>query len=150
MSLYNMLFNENQETAVLLGMLGVNKDFFARFRDVDLIKDGTIIRVFTRLGGGNREYYEDEWDEIRCHSLYIKDYDDDYDETYAYIEFNIPEEYKETAKKMFKGEPLSFQEKFEKQLEDLKNPNSQASKVAEQIVDKINDAMESGNNIIGI
>ena len=31
MSLYNMLFNENQETAVLLGMLGVDKDFFARF-----------------------------------------------------------------------------------------------------------------------
>lgn len=124
MSLYNMLFNENQETNVLLGMLGLNKEFFARFRDIDLVKNGTIIRVFTRLGGGNRKDYEDEWKEIRNHLLYIDDYDDDYDETYAYIEFNIPEEYKETAKKMFKEEPLSFQEKFEKRLEDLKNPDS--------------------------
>lgn len=38
MSLYNMLFNENQETNVLLGMLGLNKEFFARFRDIDLVK----------------------------------------------------------------------------------------------------------------
>ncbi len=58
MSLYNDLFGINEEAPILLGMIGVNKKYFDRFRDVELIKDGTIIRVFTRLGGGNREGYE--------------------------------------------------------------------------------------------
>lgn len=50
MSLYNTLFGENSESHVLLGMIGVNKEYFDRYRDVELIEDGTKIRVFTRLG----------------------------------------------------------------------------------------------------
>lgn len=106
MSLYNALFGENSESHVLLGMIGVNKEYFDRYRDVELIEDGKKIRVFTRLGGGNREDYQETWDKIQSHKLYITDYDDDFDCTYAYIEYNIPEQYKETAKKMFKGEPV--------------------------------------------
>ncbi len=94
MSLYNILFGENPESDLLLGMIKVDRDFFDRYRDIDLIENGTKIRVFTRLGGGNREYYQETWDKIRSHELYIKDYDDDIDCTYAYIEFNIPEKFK--------------------------------------------------------
>ena len=46
MSLYNALFGENAESHVLLGMLGVNKEYFDRYRDVDLIENGTKIRVW--------------------------------------------------------------------------------------------------------
>lgn len=65
MSLYNALFGENSESHVLLGMIGVNKEYFDRYRDVELIEDGKKIRVFTRLGGGNREDYQETWDKIQ-------------------------------------------------------------------------------------
>lgn len=151
MSLYNALFGENEETPVLLGMLAVNKEYFDRFRDVDLIEEGTKIRVFTRLGGGNREGYRETWDKIRKHDLYIKDYDDDFDCTFAYVEFNIPEQFKETAKKMFKGEPVSFSDKFKKELEEMDKPGTEAYKKAEEIAKKFENAIEftddNGNSI---
>lgn len=148
MSLYNMLFGINEEMPVLLGMIGVNTEYFDRFRDVDLIEDGTKIRVMTRLGGGNREDYEDTWKKIKSHELYITDYDDDFDCTYAYIEYNIPEKYKSTAKKMFKGEPVSFSEKFNKELEEMNKPGTEAYKRADEIAKKIVGAIDNGENTI--
>ncbi len=145
MSLYNVLFGENSESPVLLGMIGVNKEYFDRYRDVDLIEKGTKIRVFTRLGGGNRPDYKKTWDKIRNHELYIKDYDDDFDCTYAYIEYNIPEQFKETAKKMFKGEPISFSNKFKKELEEMDKPETEAYKKAEEIAKKIINTIENTN-----
>lgn len=150
MSLYNTLFGTNEEAPVLLGMLGVNKEYFSRFRDVELINKGTNIRVFTRLGGGNRKEYQDNWEKIRKHELYIKDYDDEFDKTYAYIEFTIPEKYKETARKMFKGEPTSFGDKFKKELEEMEIPGTKAYERAGEIASKIVDAMENGNHVIGL
>lgn len=151
MSLYNTLFGVNNEMPELLGMIGVNIEYFDRFRDVELIKDGTVIRVFTRLGGGNREYYQETWNKIKNHELYIKDYDDDFDETYAYIEFNIPEKYKEIAKNMFKGEPESFEDRFNKEIEEMDKPGTKAHETAEKIAKQIKDAIDKGKStIIGI
>ena len=146
MSLYNTLFGENSESAVLLGMIGVNKEYFSRYRDVELIENGTKIRVFTRLGGGNREYYDETWNKIQSHELYIKDYDDDFDCTYAYIEYKIPEQFKETAKKMFKGEPVSFSDKFNKELENMNNEGTEAYERAKQIAKKLEDAVSNVEN----
>ena len=155
MSLYNYLFGENSESHILLGMIGVNKDYFDRYRDIELIEAGTKIRVFTRLGGGNREYYQETWEKIKNHELYIKDYDDDFDCTYAYIEYNIPEQFKETAKKMFKGEPVSFSDKFHKELEEMNKEGTEAYKKAEQmakkieyIIDNLNDGDDDNIHII--
>ena len=153
MSLYNTLFGENPESSVLLGMLGVNKEYFNRFRDIELIEKGTKIRVFTRLGGGNRPGFNEIWDKIRSNRLYIKDYDDDFDCTYAYIEYNIPDEFKETAKKMFKSEPVSFSDKFTKELEDMNKPGTEAYEKSQILAKKFEDAIrdsESGNGNIHI
>ena len=151
MSFYNALFGENEETPVLLGMLAVNKEYFNRFRDVDLIEGGTKIRVFTRLGGENREGYKETWSKIRKHNLYIKDYDDNFDCTFAYIEYNIPKQFKETAKKMFKGEPVSFSDKLEKELEEMDKPGTEAYKRAKEIAKKFENGIEftddNGNTI---
>jgi len=146
MSLYNTLFGENQEAHVLLGMIGLNKEYFQRYRDIELINNATIIRVFTRLGGGNRPDYQTTWDKIRRHELYLGDYDDGFDETYAYIEYKIPEQFKETAKKMFKGEPIPFKEKFEKELEDMNKPGTQAYERSKEIARKLEDAIRSAEN----
>lgn len=147
MSLYNILFGTNEEAPELLGMLGVNKEYFSRFRDIEIINGGTVIRVFTRLGGGNRVGYKKEWDKIKKHELYIKDYDDEFDETYAYIEFKVAEKYQNTARKMFKGEAGSFEDKFKKELAEMDKPGTEASKKADEIARKIINSMNSGNNI---
>ena len=150
MSLYNMLFGTNEDTPVLLGIIEVNKEYFDRFRDVELTQAGEVIRVLTRLGGGNREDYKETWQKIRNHKLYIKDYDDDFDKTYAYIDFNVPEKYLEITRKMFKGEPESFENKFKKELEDMDKPGTKANENAEKIANIITNAIKDGNNFIGL
>ena len=146
MSLYNQLFGTNEDAPALLGMLGVNKEFFDRFRDVFLCNDGNSIKVYTRTGGENREEHQKSWEKIRNHNLYIRDYDDDFDETYAYIEFNIPEKYKKTAKKMFRGEPITINEKFKKECEEMFVPGSDAYKRAEKIAEQIMGAIDNKND----
>jgi hypothetical protein len=90
MSLYNMLFGTNPNSDQLLGLLGKTKGDFGRFRDV-FVEDGHIV-VHTRNGGGNREDYEDVFDEMSEHPWYVRDADDDFDCTYANIYFKIPED----------------------------------------------------------
>lgn len=150
MSLYNMLFGTNEDTPVLLGIIEVNKEYFTRFRDIELTKAGEVIRVFTRIGGEYRKVYKETWQKIRNHKLYIKDYDDSFDETYAYIEFSVPERFIETTRKMFKGEPESFENRFKKELEDMNKPGTKASENAEKIANIITNAIENGNNFIGL
>lgn len=85
-----------------------------RFRDIYLNEDGTKIILFTRNGGGNRESYFYIFDILKTHPNYITDYDDDFDCTYAYIEFSVPEEYKEALKQLSTGEkPKTLQEILE-------------------------------------
>ena len=146
MSLYNCLFGVNGNTDAILGLIGLKSDFFARFRDVDLTNNGEIVRVFTRTGGGNRECYEDNWENIRKNENYIKDYDDDFDCTYAYIEFTVPDDKLEISKSMFKGEPESFEDKFNKSLEDMNNPDSKAYKVGETIAKQITEKLNNGES----
>ncbi len=143
MSLYNSLFGVNANSIEILSLIGLKQDFFARFRDVDLINKGETVRVFTRTGGGNREDYEDNWQEIRENSNYIADYDDDFDNTYAYIEFKVPADKLEKAKALFAGEPESFEDKFIKSMEDMNNPNSKSYKVAENIAKQISEGIDS-------
>jgi len=152
MSLYNMLFGDNVDSVPLLGMINVTKDDFCRYRDVYLNKEGTIITVLTRLGGNNREDYEYVFEEMKENPFYIKDYDDDFDNTYAYFEFKVPEKYSGTCKMMApKEDRLSLHEMFEKEIEDAKNPNSDASKrmeaIANQIMSAMNDDNSDGGNI---
>ena len=90
MSLYNMLFGTNPNSDQLLSLLGKSQGDFGRFRDV-YVEDGFIV-VHTRNGGGNREDYEDVFDEMAEHPWYSHDADDDFDCTYANIYFKVPED----------------------------------------------------------
>jgi len=125
MSLYNQLFEENPDANVLLGMLGVNKEIFERYRDIYLNKDGTKITVYTRCGGGNRMVYGRVFEIMKNHPNYLRDYDDSFDNTYAYIEFSVPDKFKFTASKIKpKEEPLKVHEKFKDHAKKAElNPN---------------------------
>lgn len=112
MSLYNMINGVQPETWLLLPMLGKHPDEYPRFRDCfagkatnsdendqfgiprkqkDLSKK--LISVYTRVGGGNREDYQKEIDELRAMPGYVEDYDDDFDCTFATFVFEVPKEF---------------------------------------------------------
>lgn len=147
MSLYNQLFGENPSTDRILDMLNLKREDFGRFRDVYLDSIGAVAMVYTRCGGGNREEYDYVYDELRKHPCYIRDYDDEYDSTYSYIEFAIPLKYQEEAKAMATGKkPETIQEKFEKEFKEMEDPNSEASKRAQKIAEQINKAIEENPN----
>jgi hypothetical protein len=114
--LYNMLFGENDKAGFLLGLLGKTAGDFGRYRDVYVTEDHIV--VHTRCGGGNREDYEDVFEEMSTHPLYSYDEDDDFDCTYADIYFRHPDEYKEILKEMSKG-TITPAEKWEMMFKAL-------------------------------
>lgn len=112
MSMYNMVFGENQHSDLLLACLGLSRGDMGRFRDA-FIQDG-MIAVYTRNGGGNRECWNDDCagDCTGCHmtniipeyKYYISDSDDEFDSTYATIFFEFPPHFKELLKSLEESE----------------------------------------------
>ena len=121
--MYNMLFGENELSEVLLKMLNLTKEDCGRYRDCYLDEKGEKIIVYTRNGGGNREYYEEVFDKLSSHTNYLCDYDDDFDCTYASIEFKVPDKFIEFTKKLVKEgvDTTTGSEKFKKLFEILDN-----------------------------
>lgn len=129
MSLYNILHGECKNAARLQEILKLQNYNVGRYRDIGINEDGTEILMLTRNGGGNREH--DDYDEkkegpncyctgciityhIPKHPNYLRDYDDDFDCTYAYVAYSVPDEYKEEIKAMVKkdGKMETIGEKF--------------------------------------
>ena len=146
MSLYNQLFGCNPEFPVLLGMIEMTMSEFDRFRDVHLCDGGKNILVYTRCGGGNRQDHKEMYEKVRKHPLYLDDFDDEVDKTYSYIMFKVPEKYKDTAVRMFVEEPMSVGDMFEKECEEMNDPNSDAFKRAEKIAKIFEEAIKNAEN----
>ena len=146
MSLYNFLFGEHEEATVLLGMIGVTRENFKRYRDVQLNQEGDIITVLTRIGGGNRKDYADVFKQIKKNQYYIKNYDDNFDKTYCYFEFKVPEKYKEACKSMApKEKPLTLKEKFDKEIEEMDKEGTDAARRANELTEQILNALANGD-----
>ena len=151
MSLYNQLFGENKDSGALLAMIGLSRMDFQRYRDAWLNKDGNIITVFTRLGGNNRKSYQDVISSLRENKWFKIDFDDDFDDTYAYFQFNVPNEYKEVCKEMSpKEERPSFRDMFQRELKEMNTPGTKAYETAERIAKQIMGNIEKGNNFINL
>lgn len=152
MSLYNMLHGVNQNSKLLLKIIGLDEDKgvkfpeewdcyeqgitevgqkyideckekkqypTGRFRDISLNEDGTKIVLYTRNGGGNRESYEYVFEILESHPNYICDYDDDFDCTYAYIEFSVPDEWKDSCKTLATGEFKTIKQKLDEAMKEI-------------------------------
>lgn len=91
MSLYNALFGRNPFTAALLAIVDLPLSQIPRFRDVSVSEDRKHVVVMTRTGGGNREEHESDNNLLAIHPRYVSDRDDEFDSTYAYFWFSIPE-----------------------------------------------------------
>ena len=151
MSLYTKLFGENKDAVALLGMLSLTRNSFGRYRDVYLNKAGDIITVLTRIGGGNAKEFAYVYNTLKEHSHYIRDYEDDFDETYAYFEFNVPTKYKQACRMMAPAEDrLSVGDMFHEEIEEASNPNSEAAKRMDKIAKEIMNAIDSGNTFISL
>lgn len=118
MGLYNMIFGTNPMSIVILATLDLSPDDFVRFRDC-FVSEGKIA-VYTRLGGGNREYYEETIEKLRQHPQFAYDVDDDFDCTYATFYFNFPEEYKEGLSAMDDGTIFNGDKRWTEFLTKLK------------------------------
>lgn len=135
-----MLCGYNEVAGTLLFMIGLKPQDTGRFRDCYLSKDGTKILVYTRNGGGNRP---DHMPDFSKHPQFIRDYDDDFDSTFATIEFNVPDEYKEICNELVKTtDTRTGAERMNHVLEELKAgadtpSNKRVMEIGKQICDQI-------------
>lgn len=99
MSMYNIMNKGSNENAhKILKMISLTENDIPRYRDVSLWNNNTEIRVIARVGGANRQDYQEEINALKKNEYYIKNINDDFDSTYAYIFFKVPTEYIETVK----------------------------------------------------
>jgi len=75
--------------------MGIDVETFPRFRDCYLSKDLDKAFIYARTGGMNREEYLEDIQLVRDHHLFVKDYDDEFDNTFMYFEFKFPTEMKD-------------------------------------------------------
>lgn len=134
MSLYNAIYGVNQATFFILPMLGKHPDEYPRFRDcfigglenadetdpfgIPLKKtsDEKVISIYTRVGGGNRDDYKSEIEQLQKLPNYLRDYDDDFDSTFATFVFSIPEKWKADFDKITENKINEISDEYKKQL----------------------------------
>ena len=114
-----------------------------RFRDIfyqhEECEEPKII-LYTRNGGGNRDHYRYVFELLENHPLHIRDYDDDFDSTYAYIEFKAPESVVKFFDGVKTGKLPNVSEKFKTEIEAMekgKEPNAAIMEVLSKIVEEI-------------
>lgn len=100
-----MMFGVNPAAFLVLPMLGRHASEYPRFRDCFLNEEKQIV-VLTRVGGGNRNCGYGE-EELYKDPNFVKTYDDEFDSTYGYYVFNVPEEWKGDFDRLLKGEKPS-------------------------------------------
>lgn len=66
-------------------------EYFPRFREVTVYPDEPLVVIRTRTGGGNREEYASANADLCQLEGFTYDEDDDFDSTFAYWHYAIPE-----------------------------------------------------------
>lgn len=98
MSFYNLIHGRNPFTNVLLELIGNPQA--ERFEDISIGPkssnpdevDEIFVHLLTRMGGHNREKYNENITTLQSCENYVTDYDLPEDETYAEFVFRIPED----------------------------------------------------------
>ena len=126
--MYEMVCTINPDAGRILNLIGLDPTFLieeCRLRDVYLSKDKTKVVIFTRIGGGNRESYSASIRRLKNFKGYIRDYDDDFDNTYASFEYQIPSnKLMEVVAFLSSSDTTTGGEKLKQSLENLeKDPD---------------------------
>ena len=140
-------YNLYSDEARALLQEAVDTNYFptGRFRDIYFERDsdgkGKVV-LDTRNGGGNRDAYEYVFELLSKHPLYITDYDDDFDSTYAYIEFQAPQNVVEFFEDVEANEFDRVGERFKKEIEAIENGkelNPKLKQFMENFVEQLNN-----------
>lgn len=111
MSLYNMVNGFNPACMFLMPMLGRKQEEYPRFRDCFLSDDEERIVIYTRVGGNNRNCGYGE-EELYTDPNFVKTYDDSFDSTYGYYEFNPPERWKDDFDRLVSGKVKDVSDEY--------------------------------------
>lgn len=118
MSLYNMLNGFSPACFFILPMLGRKPEEYPRFRDCFVNNDNNSIIIYTRVGGGNRNCgYEEE--KLYDDPNFIRTYDDDFDSTYGYYEFKVPDEWKDDFNLIMSGKGFQVSDKYKQKIKEI-------------------------------
>jgi hypothetical protein len=162
-SLYNAIFGVDVAAPAVLAALQIRPNQIPRVRDL-WKKDGKLV-IYTRTGGRNRAYFDsaesrkrespeatDEElagpynDDLRALPGFLRDYDDEYDTTYALFEFEIPEWAKDLLAEVPDRERLPaerWKTMFEAVKNDTPSPDAdRAVEVGRTLVDHITTAIK--------
>lgn len=145
MSMYHMLFSHNPLGPAYLATLGLSPSTVGRYRDAFLRKtdaNEVQITILTRNGGGNRETYEEVTESLRKHPLYVTDYDEEFDSTYATYVFKVPEEYEPKLRELAERQDQTVDPmaRYKLLLEKLQSGNDNDPEVQK--------ALEAGKKIL--
>lgn len=152
-NLYNMIFGVNPFALELLRILDLKPEDVGRFRDVYLRSANSVIIIYTRNGGDNRVEYAEVMKNLARHPYYLTDWDDDFDNTYAYIAFKVPEDKQDEAKLLTDGSPLkTVGEKFQQLTQDMENKvdselTRRAFEVGKKIFGQMGLEFEGGKDV---
>lgn len=141
MSLYNMTCGNNPlfglyarilETVAPLPSIPRFRDMYTRECD-----GGVQIVIYTRTGGGNRDDYEDENGAMAAHPLFVCDFDDEYDPTFAHFVYSVPEKYEQSLLRVHRaGEGIpklsTPADKFQRALDGIRGESKNATVTDEQ------------------
>ena len=115
--LYNILCGYNPACYYILPMLGRKAEDYPRFRDCFISENNTIV-VYTRVGGGNRNcgfgeeaLYKDE--------NFLQTWDDEYDNTYGYYEFKVPDKWKKDFDLLNNEQPTEVSDEYKELLKSF-------------------------------
>ena len=134
--LYNVLHGYNQSCVFILPMLGRKMEEYPRFRDCFVDKETGLIAVFTRVGGGNRDCGMGE-EELYDDPNFVSTCDAEYDSTYGYYYFKVPEKWKSDFDLILAGRIKEASDEYWQMIYDfypnLKDPIAKllASEVAD-------------------
>jgi hypothetical protein len=139
MGMYNAVFGDGQRGYPLLAVLGFEQvSDVGRYRDAWVEKGeegGYRIAVYTRNGGNNREEYMPDF---LAHPYYLRDQDDEYDNTYATIYFSCPPELyamvmaAEAEGVSFPG-PIDMSQEWQKAIQALEDNMARREEVASKM-----------------
>ena len=127
---YNALFKENPKADVILNSLGVDRNFFIRYRDV-WIRDGQVA-VYTRMGRQQEHDSESKMPKgifctcrgcrftsnVKNHPLFKSIQNDKKDSTYATVYFDVPESIRSEFKAEMSMPPINMDVEWYKRLND--------------------------------
>lgn len=168
MSMYEMLMQADPFAKPLLLALGIpgntDKWIMGRFRDCYLNEECDRIVILNRNGGGNRPDHEDSFESLRKHPMYVRDYDDDFDSTYAYVEFKVPDSLDEAGTRVSSADVTArlramgagrkpalvrFRELVERMGSDENKEDEDVKRAldaAKPLMDKLKGALEGGGS----